>query len=68
MALSYFILPGLLMLIVPIVITAIYSLIFRRILPTKVHNFLLAPVVLFGFYVWAVPMKTGFYEFFRANF
>lgn len=66
--LYYFIPPLLLMLIVPTIFVFIYSAIFRKILPTKIFNFFISPVVLLGFYIWAVPMKIGFYEFFRAMF
>lgn len=61
-----FIPPLLLLVIVPTTCAMIYVLLFQKILPTKLFNFLLGPVVLFGLYIWAVPMKTGFFEFFRA--
>jgi len=62
--LLYFIPPLILLIVVPL----IYAGIFRRILPTKIYNFFLGPSVLVGFYIWAFPMKIGFYEFFRAAF
>lgn len=67
-SLSYFVLPMFLLSIVIIVCLSIYSAIFRNILPRKIHNFLLGPVALLGMYIWAVPMETGFYEFFRSIF
>lgn len=65
---NYLIPPLILLLVVPTIFAFIYTVIFRRILPAKIFNFLLGPVVLLGFYVWAVPMEIGFYEYFRATF
>lgn len=66
--LYYFIPPILLMIIVPTIFAAIFAVLFRRILPDKIFNFFLVAVILLGLYVWAAPMETGFYEFFRATF
>lgn len=57
----------LILLIVPTIFVIIYTILFRRILPSKLFDFLIGPIVLLGFYVWAVPMEIGFYEFFRAT-
>ncbi|MFF2176005.1 hypothetical protein ACFVT8_06020 [Lysinibacillus sp. NPDC058147] len=65
-SLLYFIPPMLLLPIVMVVCVAIYRAILGRILPTRVYNLLLGPIALLGFFIWAIPMKMGFYEFFRA--
>jgi len=44
----------------------IYKILLGKILPTKIYNFFLGPIALLGFFIWAIPMKMGFYEFFRA--
>jgi len=44
----------------------IYKILLSSILPKKVYNFLLGPIALLGFFIWAIPMNMGFYEFFRA--
>lgn len=62
-----FIPPILLLLVVPTVFAIIYAILFRKILPTKLFNFFIKPVVILGLYVWAVPMELGFFEFFRAT-
>ncbi|POZ56221.1 hypothetical protein LYSIN_01004 [Lysinibacillus sphaericus] len=62
-----FLIPPLILLpVVMVVCVAIYKTLFGKILPTKIYNFFLGPVALLGFFVWAIPMKTGFYEVFRA--
>ena len=66
--LLYFIPPLIFLIVVPLICALIYAGIFHRILPAKIYNFFLGPSVLVGFYIWAVPMKIGFYEFFRAAF
>jgi len=66
--LYYFIGPFILLLIIPFLCTGLYAAIFSNILPNSIYKFLLGPVALLGFYIWAVPMKMGFYEFFRATF
>jgi len=66
MEFTNFIIPLVLLFIVPFVITAIFSVCFKRLLPAKIHNYLLGPVTLLGLYIWAVPMELGFYEFFRS--
>lgn len=65
-SLLYFVLPMFLLSFVMIACLGIYSSIFRNILPSKIHNFFLGPVALLGFYIWAIPMNMGFYEFFRS--
>lgn len=37
-------------------------------MPKKFYNFLLGPIALLGFFIWAIPMNMGFYEFFRGIF
>lgn len=59
------------MLLLPIVMAlcaAIYKILFIKLLPNKIYNFLLGPIALLGFFVWAVPMNMGFYEVFRSMF
>ncbi|MCM3390442.1 hypothetical protein LG296_20605 (plasmid) [Ureibacillus chungkukjangi] len=65
---NYFIPSLLLLLLVPTIFAIIYAILFRRILPPKIFNFFIVPVVIIGFYVWAVPMEIGFHEYFRATF
>lgn len=66
--LYYFIPPLLLLIIVPIICATFYALLFKKILPVKLFNFFVGPIVLLGLYIWAIPMKIGFYEFFRSFF
>jgi len=61
-----FIPPIILLVVAMSACTGIYVVLFKKVLPRKIYNFFLGPVALIGFYIWAVPMKTGFYEFFRA--
>ncbi|MET4563505.1 hypothetical protein [Lysinibacillus parviboronicapiens] len=67
-SLLYLIPPMILLPIVMVVCVVIYKLLFGKILPTKIYNFFIGPVALVGFFVWALPMNMGFYEFFRAIF
>ncbi|MGE7947928.1 hypothetical protein [Lysinibacillus sp. NPDC093688] len=67
-SLLYFIPPMLLLPVVMVICVAIYRALFGKILPTKVYNFLMGPIALLGFFIWAIPMDMGFYEFFRAMF
>lgn len=64
--LLYFIPPMLLLPLVMVVCVVIYKILFGKILPTKIYNFFIGPVALLGFFVWAIPMNMGYYEFFRA--
>ncbi|KMY32010.1 hypothetical protein ACZ11_07495 [Lysinibacillus xylanilyticus] len=66
--LLYFIPPMLLLPVVMVVCAAIYKVLLGNILPTKIYNFLLVTIALLGFFIWAIPMNMGFYEFFRAMF
>ncbi|MFJ6268188.1 hypothetical protein [Lysinibacillus xylanilyticus] len=66
--LLYFIPPMLFLPVVMVVCAAIYKVLLGNILPTKIYNFLLVPIALLGFFIWAIPMNMGFYEFFRAMF
>lgn len=61
-----FIPPMMLLVVAMSACMGIYVVLFKKVLPRKIYNFFLGFVVLIGFYIWAVPMKTGFYEFFRA--
>lgn len=61
-----FIPPILLLPVVMMVCVAIYRISLGKVLPTKVYNLLHGPIALFGFFIWAIPMDMGFYEFFRA--
>ncbi|MER2262352.1 MAG: hypothetical protein ABS934_10075 [Psychrobacillus sp.] len=63
-----FIPPLILLFIVPIFSFIIFRALFGKILPTKIFKFFIVPVLLLGFYIWAGPMKIGFYEYFRAAF
>ena len=65
-SLLYFIPPMLLLPIVMIGCAVIYKILLGNILPKKIYNFLLGPITLLGFFIWAIPMNMGFYEFFRA--
>lgn len=65
-SLLYFIPPMLLLPVVMVVCAIVYKMIFKGILPTKIYNLFIGPVTLLGFYIWAIPMDMGFYEFFRA--
>ncbi|MCS5501290.1 hypothetical protein NY607_09185 [Lysinibacillus sp. A4] len=67
-SLLYFIPPMLLLPIVMIGCAVIYKILLGNILPKKIYNFLLGPIALLGFFIWAIPMNMGFYEFFRAMF
>lgn len=46
-------------------IAIIYRLLFIKLLPQQIFNFFIGPVALLGFYIWVVPMKLGFYDFFK---
>lgn len=61
-----FIPPILLLPVVIVVCLEIYRISLRKVLPTKVYKLLLGPIALLGFFIWAIPMDMGFYEFFRA--
>lgn len=52
-------------LIATVVAVALVYRLFFNWLPTKLFNSLIGPVVLFGFYIWAIPMNIGFHEFFK---
>ena len=65
-SLLYFIPPILLLPVVMVVCALVYKIIFKNILPTKIYNVFIGPVTLLGFFIWAIPMNMGFYEFFRA--
>jgi len=67
-SLLYFIPPMLLLPIVMIGCAVIYKILLGNIFPKKIYNFLLGPIALLGFFIWAIPMNMGFYEFFRAMF
>ncbi|TQR27184.1 hypothetical protein C7Y47_23480 [Lysinibacillus sphaericus] len=67
-SLLYFIPPMLLLPAVMVVCAAIYKVLLGNILPPKIYNLLLGPIALLGFFIWAIPMDMGFYEFFRAMF
>ncbi|MGC7931265.1 hypothetical protein ACP3VS_21925 [Lysinibacillus sp. VIII_CA] len=57
------------MILLPVVMIGcaiIYKILLGSILPKKVYNFFLGPIALLGFFIWAIPMNMGFYEFFRA--
>jgi len=49
-----------------VVCLEIYRISLGKVLPTKVYKLLLGPIALLGFFIWAIPMDMGFYEFFRA--
>jgi len=61
-----FIPPIILLVVAMSVCMGVYVVLFKKVLPRKIYNFFLGPVAIIGFYIWAVPMETGFYEFFRA--
>jgi len=65
-SLLFFIPPLILLPVVMIGCAVIYKILLDSILPKKVYNFLLGPIALLGFFIWAIPMNMGFYEFFRA--
>lgn len=65
-SLLFFIPPLILLPVVMIGCAVIYKILLSSILPKKVYNFLLGPIALLGFFIWAIPMNMGFYEFFRA--
>jgi len=61
-----FIPPMILLPFVMVVCVVIYKVLLGKILPIKVYNFFIGPIALIGFFIWAIPMNMGFYEFFRA--
>lgn len=63
----YLIFPMLILLLTCIVVGGIYFALFRW-LPKKLYNSLTGLVALAAIYIWAVPLKLGFYEFFRSTF
>ena len=65
-SLLFFIPPLILLPVVMIGCAVIYKILLGKILPTKIYNFFLGPIALLGFFIWAIPMNMGFYEFFRA--
>ena len=65
-SLLHFIPPLILLIVAMSACMGIYVVLFKKVLPRKIYNFFLGPVALLGFFVWAIPMKTGFSEFFRA--
>lgn len=67
-SLLYFIPPMLLLPVVMIVCAVTYKILLGNILPTKIYKFFLCSITLLGFFIWAIPMNMGFYEFFRAMF
>ena len=67
-SLLYFIPPLLLLPVVMIGCAVIYKILLGNVLPKKIYNFLLGPITLLGFFIWAIPMNMGFYELFRAMF
>jgi len=67
-SLPYFIPPMLLLPVVMIVCAVTYKILLDNILLTKFYNFFLCSITLLSFFIWAIPMNMGFYEFFRAMF
>lgn len=67
-SLWFFIPPMILLPVVMIGCAVFYKILLGSILPKKVYNFFLGPIALLGFFIWAIPMNMGFYEFFRAMF
>ena len=67
-SLLYFIPPMLLLPVVMIVCAVTYKILLGNILLTKFYNFFLCSITLLSFFIWAIPMNMGFYEFFRAMF
>lgn len=67
-SLLYLIPPMLLLPVVMIGCAMIYKILLGNILPKKIYNFLLGPIALLGFFIWAIPLNMGFHEFFRAMF
>ncbi|MEQ6853276.1 hypothetical protein AAHH17_02270 [Lysinibacillus capsici] len=65
-SLWFFIPPIILLPVVMIGCAMIYKILLGNILPTKIYKFFLGPIALLGFFIWAIPMNMGFYEFFRA--
>ena len=66
--LLYFIPSMILLIVVPFACVGLYAAIFSKILPYKIYKSLLFPIALLGFFIWAIPMNMGFYEFFRGMF
>ncbi|MFE3576850.1 hypothetical protein [Lysinibacillus sp. NPDC059133] len=64
----FIILPVIILMVVEIGCIVVFSLIFEKLLPNKIYKYLLVCVALVGFYIWAMPMNLGYYEFFRAMF
>jgi len=60
-----FIWPLIILFVTILLFAIIYKLLFQRILPRGIFNFLIGPICLFGLYVWLIPMNLGFYELFK---
>ena len=60
-----FIGPIIILFITMFGICFLYAIVFRRLLPKQIYNFLIGPVALFGAYIWAIPMNLGFHEYFK---
>jgi hypothetical protein len=56
--------PIIILILTMTLTVVIYRLLFRW-LPSKIFNFFIGPIALFGAYIWAVPMNMGFYEYFN---
>lgn len=56
--------PIIVLAITMFAVVFIYKILFSW-LPTKLFNFLIGPVALFGAYIWAIPMNLGFHELFK---
>jgi hypothetical protein len=58
-------LGAILVLVFSMVLTVLLFRLLFNWLPSKLFNFLIGPVALLGAYIWVIPMKMWFYEFFR---
>ena len=65
--LLYFLPSMILLIVVMVACVGFYVIIFIKIFSPKLFAFFLILVVLFGFFIWAIPMGMGFYEFFRTD-
>ncbi|MFJ7666392.1 hypothetical protein ACIQXI_04750 [Lysinibacillus sp. NPDC097195] len=62
----YIVLPLLLLFVAISACMYIYVALFKKVLPRSIYHFFLGPVAIIGFLIWAVPLKTGFSEFFKS--
>lgn len=57
--------PIIVLILTMVLIALIFKVLFQNYIPSGIYNYLIGPVCLIGFLIWAFPMNLGFYELFK---